>query len=1101
MLKLSRILLAGLAGCLPLPAAAQDPELQETAPQETIHYELLVSLNPAANAIEVSAEVALPPALAADEAQFLLNSNLEVAPGAANRRAGFAFDAPASALLNTMSGEVAPASAYQVITGADGRFTINYSGLIADAMEQQGAEYARSFSETTGIIDPLGVYLSKASYWVPDFGDHLVTFDMRVEFADSARDWLAVSQGDRNGPNGWRAADPMEEIYLIAAAFTEYSQMAGDIEAIAFLRTPDANLAIRYLDATERYLQLYEPMLGEYPFAKFALVENFWETGYGMPSFTLLGSQVIRFPFILESSYPHELLHNWWGNGVYPDYTSGNWSEGLTTYLADHLFREMDGRGAQYRKDTLARYRNYVAEETDFPLRDFTTRSSAATQAVGYGKTLMLWHMLRLELGDELFLEGLRRLYADYRFQRVGFDQIAELFSAVAGFDLSPFFAQWVERTGAPEISVSVDETGNNQAQILFAQIHSGEPYALTVPVALYYAGEEAPEIHHLQLSQKLEGVVAPDYDRLEAVLVDPWFDIFRKLDREETPPTVGELFGASQITLLLPEQNRTAWRQLAEAFSAGVEAEILPAEDLAGLPGGTSVWVLGRDNRFADTALRAAGAYGAQASTDGVELAGEPLPWSERSTVLVGRHPANPELALGLIHIDGVAAVPGMIEKLPHYGRYSYLSFFGDEPTNDVSGIWTSPDSPMQWLHPELASAPAFNLPAREALAELPPKYLPGQLLRHTSYLASPELEGRGIGSPGLDAAARYIAGQFRAAGLQALDGDYLQRWRETVAGLGELELANVVGLLPGVNGELGGRPLVVGAHYDHLGIVDGQIHPGADDNASGVAILIESATKLARAFSPQRPILFVAFTAEESGLLGSQHFVEDPPGGYEDFFAMINLDSVGRLEGRSLQVFGAESAYEWPFMAQGIGFTIGVPAELPAAAVATSDHVSFLRAGVPALHLFGGVHGDFHRPSDTGDRLDTEGMSQIALWLEEALVYLGDRVEPFRVTLENAPEVPTPAAGPRSAALGVVPDFGWSGAGVRIDGVTPGSAAANVGLQAGDILLRFNGEVVDDLQGYSNLLRGAGPGSAVRLDIRRQQEVLQFEAVLGAR
>lgn len=1106
MRKTSRNLLAGLLCCLSLTVAAQsaltqvaDPQI--SGPPELIHHDLQVSLDPMAGEIEVLDTVTLPPSLAGGSAEFRLNSNLEVTPGEASPQS--AFGLPAGVLLNTMSGAVAPTDAYRVEIGADGSFTVSYRGRIAEVVEQQGAEYAQSFSETTGIIDSRGVYLSKASYWVPDFGDYLVSFDLRVDFADSARDWLTVSQGDRFGPNGWRSGDPMEEIYLIAAQFTEYSQMAGDIEALAYLRTPDPNLAIRYLDATERYLQLYEPMLGEYPFSKFALVENFWETGYGMPSFTLLGSQVIRFPFILESSYPHELLHNWWGNGVYPDYESGNWSEGLTAYLADHLFREMDGRGAEYRKDMLARYRNYVAEETDFPLTEFTTRDSAASQAVGYGKTLMLWHMLRVELGDELFLEGLRRLYADYRFQRVGFTGIAELFSEVAGFDLGPFFAQWVDRTGAPEISVSVDEVGNNQAQILFAQVHSGEPYELNLPLALYYTGQEEPEIHFVRLTQKLEGVVAPDYDRLEAVLVDPWFDLFRKLDREETPPTVGEMFGAQEIAFLLPRENREQWRRLAEAFAAGVDARILTEESMSDLPPDRSVWVLGRENPFADAAFAAAAAYGAAAGAEDVVLNGQPLPFADRSTVIIGRHPDNPELAIGLIHVDGMEAMSGMIEKLPHYGRYSYLSFYGEEPTNDVSGVWSSPDSPMQWLRPGLASAPAFSLPPREALAELPPKYLPGQFLRHAEYLAGPELEGRGIGSRGLDEAALYIAEQFRAAGLQPLDGDFLHRWRESVAGAGEVELANVVGLLPGINPELSAQPIVVGAHYDHLGNEGGEIHPGADDNASGVAILIETASKLARAFGPQRPILFVAFTAEEAGLLGSRRFLQEPPGGYSDFFAMINLDSVGRLEGRSLQVFGTESAYEWPFMAQGIGFTIGVQSEFPAATIASSDHASFLEAGIPAIHLFAGAHADFHRPSDTSDKLDTAGMSDIALWLEEAVVYLGDRTEPFRVTLENAPEIPAPAqgAGPRRAALGVVPDFGWTGEGVRVDGVTPGSAAETIGLQANDILLRFNGEVVDDLQSYSELLREVEPGDSVRLEIRRQRQLLELEAVLGER
>lgn len=1100
MLTQSRILLAGLLCCLPLSAAAQQPDAALLpAPPELVHHSLQVTLDPAANEIQVLDTVTLPPSLAGGSADFRLNSNLEVTPGDVSVQP--ASGLPAGVLLNTMSGEVAPTRGYRVETGADGRFVVSYRGSVFDSAEQESEEYAQSFSETTGIIDTRGVYLSKASYWIPDFGDQLLSFDLRVDFAESAADWLAVSQGDRSGSNGWRSRDPMEEIYLIAAGFTEYSQMAGDTEALAYLRTPDPNLAIRYLDATERYLQLYEPLLGEYPFSKFALVENFWETGYGMPSFTLLGSQVIRFPFILESSYPHELLHNWWGNGVYPDYESGNWSEGLTAYLADHLFREMDGRGAEYRKDMLARYRNYVAEETDFPLTEFTTRDSAASQAVGYGKTLMLWHMLRVELGDELFLEGLRRLYADYRFQRIGFTGIAGLFSEVAGYDLTPFFAQWVNRTGAPEISVSVDEVGNNQAQIMFAQIHSGDPYALNVPLALYYAGQDAPEIHLVSLSQKLEGVVAPDYDRLEAVLVDPRFDIFRKLDREETPPTVGELFGAGEITFLLPEQNREEWTRMAEAFAQGVDARILPAESVNELPADRSIWVLGRDNPFAGAVFEATAAYGAMANPEDTVLAGQALPFADRSTVLVGRHPDDPDLAIGLIHVDGMVAVPGMIEKLPHYGRYSYLSFFGDEPTNDVSGIWASPDSPLQWIHPDLAAAPEFTLPPLEALAELPPKYLPGPFMRHVGYLASAEMEGRGLGSRGLEEAALYIADQFRAAGLQPVNGAFLQRWRESVAGAGEVELANVVGLLPGVNRQLSARPIVIGAHYDHLGSDGDEVYPGADDNASGVAVLIETATRLARAFSPQRPILFVAFTAEEAGLLGSRHFLQQAPGGYSDFFAMINLDSVGRLEGRRLQVFGAESAYEWPFMAQGIGFTIGVQSEFPAAAIASSDHASFLQAGIPAIHLFAGTHPDFHRPTDTSDKLDTVGMSDIALWLEEAVVYLGDRSEPFQVTLENAPAMPAPAAGPRSAALGVVPDFGWTGEGVRIDGISPDSAAATAGLQAGDILLRFNGEAVGDLQVYSDLLRTVVPGDLVRLEIRRQQQLLILEAVLGAR
>ena len=178
---------------------------------------------------------------------------------------------------------------------------------------------------------------------------------------------------------------------------------AGAVDIVVYLHERDDALSRKYLDATARYMEMYRQLLGPYPYGKFALVENFWETGYGMPSFTLLGPQVIRFPFILHSSYPHEILHNWWGNSVFVDYESGNWCEGLTAYMADHLIQEQRGLAVNYRRSTLQKYRNYVREGRDFPLSEFRSRHSAATEAVGYGKSLMTFHMLRRHSGDDAF--------------------------------------------------------------------------------------------------------------------------------------------------------------------------------------------------------------------------------------------------------------------------------------------------------------------------------------------------------------------------------------------------------------------------------------------------------------------------------------------------------------------------------------------------------------------------------------------------------------------------------------------------------------------------------------------------------------------------
>ena len=231
---------------------------------------------------------------------------------------------------------------------------------------------------------------------------------------------------DAQGRARWESHGPVDEITLVGGPLVPYRDAAGAVEALVYLRQKDDALAAKYLQATAQYVEMYRGLIGPYPYGKFALVENFWETGYGMPSFTLLGSQVIRFPFILTSSYPHEILHNWWGNSVFVDYESGNWCEGLTAYLADHLIQEQRGKGEDYRRDTLQKYRSYVKDGRDFPLAEFRSRHSAATEAVGYGKTMMVFHMLRQKLGDEGFRKWAGGFYRDYRGKQASFGDVRE---------------------------------------------------------------------------------------------------------------------------------------------------------------------------------------------------------------------------------------------------------------------------------------------------------------------------------------------------------------------------------------------------------------------------------------------------------------------------------------------------------------------------------------------------------------------------------------------------------------------------------------------------------------------------------------------------
>ena len=257
----------------------------------------------------------------------------------------------------------------------------------------------------------------------------------------------------------------------------------------AFLRTPDQELADRYLNITSGYLQMYNTLIGDYPYTKFALVENFWETGYGMPSFTLLGEKVIRFPWILFSSYPHELLHNYWGNSVFVNYDEGNWCEGITAYMADHLMQEQRGSGAVYRRNTLQKFTDYVNAENDFPINKFLNRNNSAEEAIGYGKVLMVNNMLRYELGDEVFIKAYQKFYKDNIFKKVSFPEIQKSFEEVSGKDLSAFFKQWIDRKGAPTLSVSNVSSNGNKVSFTLKQTQNEDVFNIQVPVAIYTEG------------------------------------------------------------------------------------------------------------------------------------------------------------------------------------------------------------------------------------------------------------------------------------------------------------------------------------------------------------------------------------------------------------------------------------------------------------------------------------------------------------------------------------------------------------------------------------------------------------------------------------
>lgn len=1072
-----------------------------------VHHDLRVTLDPVSHEIIATDTITLP-AQSPQPIEFLLHASLKVA------------SSDATLALNTTRGAtpddaLAPALRYRLLVSpGQSRVTLNYRGAIYHPVSEQGEDYARSFHETPGVISTDGVFLAHSSRWYPQFAS-ATRMNFAVEVSTPAG-WLTVSQGKRTQHQAdatrvvsrWEERTPQEEIYLIANRYTEYSQAAGAVQAMVFTRQAEPALAQKYLDATAQYIEMYRSLIGPYPYAKFALVENFWETGYGMPSFTLLGPKVLRLPFIVTSSYPHEILHNWWGNGVYVDYARGNWAEGLTSYLADHLLKEQQNEGAVFRRGVLQNYADFVSHAKDFPLTEFRSRHSSSSEAIGYGKTQMLFHMLRRELGDETFVKALHQFYLKHKFQLADFGDVAAAFSAAADKDLREFFAQWVTRTGAPQLrlrDVTVVARGTDfEVRGVLEQVQDSATYALNVPLSITLTGQDRAEERVVALRDKhvtFEFAVPAQPLRVD---VDAQFDLFRRLDRAEIPPALSQAFGAETALIVLPAQADeallAAYRRLADTW-AGTQSRGIATvldRDLNELPTDRAVWLLGWENKFAPALHTALRDYPVVFDDSGITITGNAFTKLNDAIVLTARHPTQPQHALAWVATANATAVAGLANKLPHYRKYSYLAFTGDEPTNSAKGQWPVLGSPMTVIL-NGSNAAAAKPSARAPLVQLPSLFSAARMLADVRELTDPDKEGRGLGSRGLDAAADYIAEQFRAAGLQpGFDSaqGFLQTWTEFVPELQrDVGFKNVIGVVPGRNPALAGQSVVISAHYDHLGMGGsggheahrGQLHPGADDNASGVAVMLELARLAAQKWQPERTLVFVAFTGEERERLGSNYYVRN----YKRYPAaraigVLNLDTVGRLGDAPLTIFGTGSAKEWVHIFRGAQFVTGIDVKPVATDIGSSDQRSFIDVGVPGVQLFGTVHGDFHRPSDTIERVDTDGMVKVAMVLKEAAEYLASRSEPLTAPVAaNTPAAPPPAG--RQVSLGTIPDYAFGGPGVRVTDVVPESPAARAGLQAGDVLVQLNGNALTDLPTYSQLLRQLTVGQSVTVTIQR--------------
>lgn len=531
-----------------------------------------------------------------------------------------------------------------------------------------------------------GVFVPAAAAWYPQPETEAMTHRITLEVVGRMR---ALVPGrlveEHSGGDRYRAVFEstvgLPGIDLLAGPYRveEKHVVLGESRSVrvrTYFHEELQDLAPSYLDAAANYLARYDRLVGPYRYASYSMVSAPIPTGFGMPGIAYLGRQVLRLPFIRATSLGHEVLHDWWGNGVYPDYAQGNWSEGLTTFLADYAFKEDEGdEPARTMREAWLRDYAAIPAGHERALSEFVARRHGADQALGYNKTAFVFFMLRDWIGDAAFLAGLRLFWQDHAGRAAGWDALQRAFEAASGRDLRAFFEQWVRRAGAPRLRVTsarrVASGATGEAvRIVLAQ--QAPAYRLRVPVRIYLrdGGSHDATVDLAGSETRIE-VALPA--RATSVALDPDARVFRRVDPDEIAPIL-------RPTLLDPRTRVVldADAVIGEAAAGAVRAM---------LEGG--VRTVDADAARATTEPLVVAAQAARIPALLARLGLPPLPEAlarrEIAFAYAGRTAQGRNYVV--VSAPDAAAMSALARPLPHLGAQSFALFEGARSVS--RGVW----------------------------------------------------------------------------------------------------------------------------------------------------------------------------------------------------------------------------------------------------------------------------------------------------------------------------------------------------------------------------------------------------------------------------
>lgn len=527
---------------------------------------------------------------------------------------------------------------------------------------------------TLGAASPVsgaeGTFLPAASAWYPRLAGLMPGYRVTIDLPHGQRGIVPGRLVEETVTGGrFRARfeflHPAEGIDLMAGPYridarTIKTARGKTVSLRTYFHPQITELSTGYLDSVKSYIDLYDNSIGEYPYTEFSIVSSPTPTGFGMPTLTYLGIDVLRLPFIRATSLGHEILHNWWGNGVYPDYARGNWSEGLTTFMADYAYKERESEEAA-RGMRLEWLRDFAAvpAEHDRPLAEFTSRTHGTSQIVGYNKAAMTFVMLRDLIGRDAFDAGIRRFWRAYQFKKASWNDLAKSFEAESKRDLSAFFAQWLTRRGAPSLQLESAASGGRQIHVKLAQ--RSPIYRLHVPLA--FRREQSNDVRYADLDSESATFTFNSDPRPAEVALDPEFRLFRRLGPDESPPILRQMMiDASTVSVLIggPGAALDAARLLATKMQDDAPRFRAPHDPISSAP----LLVIGLTDEV-DRWLKSRGLPARPAALS----TGSAAAWT-------ASRPQGGSMAV--ISARDAESLSALVRPLPHYGRRSFVVFDG---------------------------------------------------------------------------------------------------------------------------------------------------------------------------------------------------------------------------------------------------------------------------------------------------------------------------------------------------------------------------------------------------------------------------------------